>query len=996
MRSRSWLVAVFVVMAVQMSPMLEKVSAQGAPGIVISELRLNGPTGLNDEFIELFNASDADINIGGWEVRLSGGQSTLNIARTRIPLNIVVRPGCYYLITFRAGTTGYSGRTPGDLIYTSGFPDDGGVAIGPSATNLVDQVGFHLNTLYQEPVLLGVPPVTPGTGAITFGVFSNLNRSFERKPIPQGTEEPDLQHTNGPNPQNSASPCALPGGSAGYLDTNNNATDFRMIVEEVKPHTVQGTGAVSPMAFAVTTVKGVVTARARNGFFIQTEPGHEDNDPNSSEGLFVFTGVGLTVPAAAQVGHLVNVSGTVEEFVPSFDPTSAPRTQLRFIRLMDLGTAAMPDAYELTVTDLSNAGALERLEGMRVTAPSLTAVSRTAADGAFYAVLTEQFNVDGGNPERLRVDSDAIEGIDAVRVITGAVMSHVTGPLDFESRTYTLFPEAPLAPVFPPDVDAPVIDPTGDVRPVEATGPDGAAVRFPTPRATDDRDDVVTVTCTPASGSTFGLGDSVVTCSAVDQAGNEAEDVRFRVTVQDTTAPVFDPTTEAVTAEATGPDGAMVNFPVPTATDTVDDVVTVTCTPASGSVFGLGNSVVRCSASDRAGNRAAVSFTVTVQDTTEPAITVPDDISAEATSPGGRVVTYNATAHDDVSGSLVVTCSPVSGSLFPLDNTAVTCSASDVAGNLAEASFTVTVVDTTAPVFNPTTEAVTAEATGPNGAMVNFPVPTATDNVDDVVAVTCSPASGSVFGLGNSAVTCSASDRAGNRAAVWFMVTVADTTGPAITVPDDISGQATSPEGRVVTYNNATAYDAVSGSVVASCSPASGSTFPIGTTDVKCTASDAAGHVSEAHFSVSISSQALQGRMRGAGSVGSGQQRVSFTFDAGESANQVDRGWMMMLVKDGAGRPRSFAGKVDYVSFSNAEGYTPGQLPASGVDTVIFSGVGSWNGRPGYSFRVTASDRGEPGVNIDTFTIVVTVTTTGEVVESASGVLRGGNIQSLR
>ena len=53
MRSRSWLVAVFIAMAVQMSPVLEKVSAQSGPGIVISELRFSGPTGVSDEFIEL-------------------------------------------------------------------------------------------------------------------------------------------------------------------------------------------------------------------------------------------------------------------------------------------------------------------------------------------------------------------------------------------------------------------------------------------------------------------------------------------------------------------------------------------------------------------------------------------------------------------------------------------------------------------------------------------------------------------------------------------------------------------------------------------------------------------------------------------------------------------------------------------------------------------------------------------------------------------------------
>jgi hypothetical protein len=174
----------------------------------------------------------------------------------------------------------------------------------------------------------------------------------------------------------------------------------------------------------------------------------------------------------------------------------------------------------------------------------------------------------------------------------------------------------------------------------------------------------------------------------------------------------------------------------------------------------------------------------------------------------------------------------------------------------------------------------------------------------------------------------------------------------------------------------------------------SGSTFPVGTTDVTCMVSDAAGLVGEAHFSVSISQLSLPGRMHGAGTVGASQQRVSFSFAVGESANGDERGWLMVHLKDGNGRPRYVAGVVDEVTFSDVVGYGPGEWPASGVDTVMFTGVGYWNGRSGYRFEVTASDRGEPGVN-DTFSLVVT-SPTGQVVESVSGVLRGGNIQSLR
>ena len=51
-----------------------------------------------------------------------------------------------------------------------------------------------------------------------------------------------------------------------------------------------------------------------------------------------------------------------------------------------------------------------------------------------------------GNPERLRVDSDGLTGVSGVHVSTGAVMDDVTGPLDFESRTFTILPEATLSP----------------------------------------------------------------------------------------------------------------------------------------------------------------------------------------------------------------------------------------------------------------------------------------------------------------------------------------------------------------------------------------------------------------------------------------------------------------------------------------------------------------------------------------------------------------------
>ena len=66
------------------------------------------------------------------------------------------------------------------------------------------------------------------------------------------------------------------------------------------PHDVQGAGATSPLANGtLVTVRGVVTGRTANGFFFQTEPGMEDADPQTSEGLFVRKDPDPNVPVPA-------------------------------------------------------------------------------------------------------------------------------------------------------------------------------------------------------------------------------------------------------------------------------------------------------------------------------------------------------------------------------------------------------------------------------------------------------------------------------------------------------------------------------------------------------------------------------------------------------------------------------------------------------------------------------------------------------------------------
>ncbi len=78
-----------------------------------------------------------------------------------------------------------------------------------------------------------------------------------------------------------------------------------------------------------------------------------------------------------------------------------------------------------------------------------------------------------------------------------------------------------------------------------------------------------------------------------------------------------------------------------------------------------------------------------VADTTPPVLTLPNTISIDAIGPAGAIVSYMATAIDNLDPSPVVSCTPLSGSLFAIGDTSVNCTATDSAGNNATGAFTV-------------------------------------------------------------------------------------------------------------------------------------------------------------------------------------------------------------------------------------------------------------------------------------------------------------------
>jgi hypothetical protein len=397
------------------------------------------------------------------------------------------------------------------------------------------------------------------------------------------------------------------------------------------------------------------------------------------------------------------------------------------------------------------------------------------------------------------------------------------------------------------DTTPPAVSVPGDMT-LEATSASGRDVTFSASASDVVDGGGLSAPCTPSSGSTFGLGQTTVTCSATDTHSNTGT-ASFKVNIVDNTPPVLSlPGNQS--ASTSNPGGTSVSFSA-SANDNIAGSVPVSCSPSSGSTFPIGTTTVNCSANDGHGNTAGGSFsvTVTLTDNTPPVVTVPADITREATSGAGAAVSFSSSAQDNLDGSLPTTCSPSSGSTFPLGATTVTCHATDTHGNTGTDTFKITIRDTTDPTVTAPAD-ITREAASSAGVTVTFSA-SASDAVDGGLSATCSPASGSTFGLGSTTVTCHATDTHGNTGSDSFTVKVVDTTAPTLHLPADFAKTTTTPAGAATTFT-ATATDAVDGTFSAVCAPASGATFPVGTTTVNCHATDAHGNTSNGSFSVTV------------------------------------------------------------------------------------------------------------------------------------------------
>lgn len=241
---------------------------------------------------------------------------------------------------------------------------------------------------------------------------------------------------------------------------------------------IQGSGLTSPLNGAVVTTEGIVTAQKfNNGFFLQTTDAEADADPNTSEGIFVFTST--APPATAAVGNRIRVTGTVTEFTPSTNLNQLSITEIvsvTAIQVLSSGNT-LPAPVALTSADFNDAstpGSAEKYEGMRVSATNALSttgvqgnISESSANatstGVFHIVLSgverpfreegidilDQFPIPSDkapprfdhNPERIMVRSRGQIGGPLVSIDAETQIDSLVGVMDYFSGAWAVLPD---------------------------------------------------------------------------------------------------------------------------------------------------------------------------------------------------------------------------------------------------------------------------------------------------------------------------------------------------------------------------------------------------------------------------------------------------------------------------------------------------------------------------------------------------------------------------
>ena len=298
--------------------------------------------------------------------------------------------------------------------------------------------------------------------------------------------------------------------------------------------------------------------------------------------------------------------------------------------------------------------------------------------------------------------------------------------------------------------------------------------------ATDNCSDVtITTNTTTTPGSCAGNYVIEREFTATDACGNSTTATQT-ITIVDTTSPTL-----TIPADYTAECSDEHPMEDATATDNCGSVVlNLVEETTPGSCPGDYVITRTFTATDDCGNVSTATQTITIVDTTSPTLTIPADYTAECSDAHPM---DDATATDNCGDVVIDLVEQTIPGTCAGDYTITrTFTATDECGNATSATQTITIIDTTAPVFTSVPADYTAECSDehPMGSA------TASDNCGEVsIAVNAVTTLGDCAGDYTITRTFTAIDDCGNATSATQVITIVDTTAPILTIPADYTAE---------------------------------------------------------------------------------------------------------------------------------------------------------------------------------------------------------------
>ncbi len=385
-----------------------------------------------------------------------------------------------------------------------------------------------------------------------------------------------------------------------------------------------------------------------------------------------------------------------------------------------------------------------------------------------------------------------------------------------------------------------------------------AVVNYATPAGSGSGTGMATtLTSGLPSGAAFPAGPTTVIYTVANNEGL-SESCSFNVLVIDNEAPVFICPPDVTLTSSLGQCGAIYAFAPPAVSDNcgVASLTQIGGSP-SDSLFPIGDTNIDFEAIDFAGNNALCRVVITVTDVTPPTITCLAPITAPANANCFATVNYVEPAGVDacIISNATLTGGLGSGAQFPLGTTTETYIVVDLAGNTAQCSFNITVVDNTPPAIVCPANMQLTIISDICDTLIVYPLPVATDNCSvPTLSFVSGITSGTETAAGFYITTFMATDAAGNSAACSFNITVIETIDPVIDCPGDITIPTSAGACEaIITFALPMATDVCTAVTVAQTGgPVSGGSLPPGSYPVSFTATDEFGNTDQCTYNILV------------------------------------------------------------------------------------------------------------------------------------------------